>query len=613
MAADNGHSNAQPEPAMTRFRPALAFAPCLLLAACATAPRAERAEGTLAIGAVQGHGAASALVGQTVTIEGRVTLARAGADAAPGWVVQDGGDGDLASSDAIWVTGAAAASLAPDQLVRVTGRVREAAVDSGRRGPPRTLTAIDAERIEPSTSRAQRKALAAIAPVAIDAAPDWSRLEGMRVRIAAPLTLGERDPKTHTLSASFDGPLWQPGERAAPGSDAARAIASDNERRRLVLSGDATTLTAAAFAARSGSRLDAVDGIAWPVGGHAGIVLAAAPTLQPAPRPQPPQVAGDLRISAFNLENLFNGDGRGGGFPTPRGARTQAEYHAQLAKLVETIHTLNPDVAALMELENDGYGPDSTLADLVAALDRADAADGGAQDWRFAAPCKQPCAAGVKGPGDDQIRVGLIYRGQRVAARGLAATLQQGPFGPLARVPMAQAFTALGAGKRPGPAFVVVANHFKSKGCGKNAAGLDKDQGDGASCWNAARTDSAQRLDAWLKTDPTGSRGDLTMIVGDLNAHAQEQPLRTLYTAGWLDAFAVAKVEAPYSYVYDGELGRLDHALLSPSLAARLRGAAEWHTNADEPEQAGYRDGGAGPWRSSDHDPVLLGFDLMPR
>ncbi|MGO4781863.1 endonuclease, partial [Lysobacter sp. 2RAB21] len=74
-----------------------------------------------------------------------------------------------------------------------------------------------------------------------------------------------------------------------------------------------------------------------------------------------------------------------------------------------------------------------------------------------------------------------------------------------------------------------------------------------------------------------------------------------------------AKVESPYSYVYDGELGRLDHALLSPALAARLRGAVEWHTNADEPESAGYRNGGAGPWRSSDHDPVLLGFDLMPR
>ena len=58
-------------------------------------------------------------------------------------------------------------------------------------------------------------------------------------------------------------------------------------------------------------------------------------------------------------------------------------------------------------------------------------------------------------------------------------------------------------------------------------------------------------------------------------------------------------------------LGRLDHALLSPALARRLRGASEWHSNADEPAGAGYAGSAvAGPWRSSDHDPMLLGFDL---
>ena len=45
--------------------------------------------------------------------------------------------------------------------------------------------------------------------------------------------------------------------------------------------------------------------------------------------------------------------------------------------------------------------------------------------------------------------------------------------------------------------------------------------------------------------------------------------------------------------------------------AGKLKGAAEWHSNADEPDGAGYADGNApGPWRSSDHDPMLLGFDL---
>jgi predicted extracellular nuclease len=100
------------------------------------------------------------------------------------------------------------------------------------------------------------------------------------------------------------------------------------------------------------------------------------------------------------------------------------------------------------------------------------------------------------------------------------------------------------------------------------------------------------------------------VLLGDFNAYAMEDPIRTLHDAGWRDAFAVAKVERPYSYVYNGMSGRLDHALLSPGMAARLRGAAEWHTNADEADDLGYRDRNEpGPWRSSDHDPLLLGFD----
>ncbi|QQP94925.1 ExeM/NucH family extracellular endonuclease [Lysobacter enzymogenes] len=597
---------------MTRIRPALAFAPCLLLAACASAPHADRgAAATVPIGTLQSAGAAA-----PVRVAGVVTAALPDADGQPGWLLQDAGDGDAATSDAIWVLGPAAAALTPGQTVEVAGPVRRAALPVGGKGGAGkggadTLLAIDAAQVEPLRSRALDKRLRALTPTVVGAAPDWHALAGMRVRIAAPLTLADRDRERGTVEAAFDGPLWQPGERAAPGSEAARAVAADNLRRRLTLSGDA--LGDAAYAARSGSRLDALEGIALPRNGRPGLRLEHAPQLQAAPRPQqPPRVDGSLRIAAFNLENLFNGDGRSGGFPTPRGARSEAEFHAQLAKLVETIHAMNPDVAALMELENDGYGPDSTLAQLVSALDRADAAGGGAQDWRYAAPCKQPCASAVRGPGGDLIRVGLIYRGQRVAARGLAATLTQGPFGTHSRVPMAQAFEALGADGRRGPAFVVAANHFKSKGC-RDAEGGDRDQGDGAACWNVLRSDSARRLDAWLKTDPTRSGGQLTMIVGDLNAYAQEQPLRELYAAGWQDAFAAAKVAAPYSYVYDGELGRLDHALLSPALAATLRGAAEWHTNADEPESAGYRAGGAGPWRSSDHDPVLLGFDLLPK
>ena len=339
-------------------------------------------------------------------------------------------------------------------------------------------------------------------------------------------------------------------------------------------------------------------------------------------RPAAPDVAGDLRVASLNVLNLFNGDGKGGGFPTERGAETFAQYQLQQQKLVASVQALKPDIAALMEIENDGYGPDSAIAQFVAALNAA----GPIRDYRFV-------DAG-KGPGVNPIRVAMIYRASRATMVGKPAVLEGGPFAERSRVPLAQAFRA---GK--GPAFVVVANHFKSKGCGRDAeaaTGLDADQKDEQSCWNALRVESAKRLMAWLKTDPTHSRSDLQLLVGDFNAYAMEDPIRAFVDAGWRDALQLARDDAKreraariaanpnahlveidskdeplYSFVYNGLSGRLDHALASPAMARRLRGGAEWHNNADESERFDYQhQGDASPYRASDHDPLLLGFDL---
>jgi predicted extracellular nuclease len=436
---------------------------------------------------------------------------------------------------------------------------------------------------------------------------DWRPLEGMHVHIAAPLTVSGTDrlQRHGELTASFGGRLWQPSEIAAPGSAEYTAVVADNARRVLPLD-DAGIKTIdgqpkflpAHGAPRSGSTILGAEGIVHWHNGRYRLYLTQPLTLpmvlHEAPRPPSPQVPGRLRIASLNLENLFNGDGRGGGFPTQRGASTLAQYQAQLAKLVATLHALDPDAVALMELENDGYGPESSIAQLVDALN---AGDGTAGDWRFV-------DAG-KGPGDNPIRVGMIYRAGRLVPVGGPAVLEDGPFGERSRAPLAQAFRTGDGGE-----FALVANHLKSKGC-TGADGADADQGDGQACWNATRRDSVARLDAWLRSDPTGHGREHAIVLGDFNAYAQEDPIRDLRAAGWVDALAAVQGNRPYSYVYDGHSGRLDHALLSPALAKRLRGAAEWHSNADEPEDNGYAKRNVpGPWRSSDHDPLLLGFDL---
>ncbi|MDG2523874.1 ExeM/NucH family extracellular endonuclease [Stenotrophomonas sp. HITSZ_GD] len=564
----------------------------LTLALCAVLPATAAAPRTLPIGNVQGSEARSAYEGRTVMVEGVVTAdwrATLG-----GFFLQDSGDGNDATSDALFVQPGVDARVAAGDRVRVRGQVAETPA-----GAQAALTTLKAERIE-VLKHGQPLPVRELA-----AAPaDWRALEGEHVRIVAPLTLSGTDglERNGELVVAFEGRLWQPSEVAAPGSARYAEVERDNARRRLVLDdgssqrnpGQVAYLPADATL-RTGTTFSAVEGIVDRRDDGNWRLQVTAPLTPPAVQhPAPPQVPGALRVASFNLENFFNGDGKGGGFPTLRGARTASEFQAQLAKLVATIRPLRADVAALMELENDGYGPESAIATLVNALNDG---QGAAGDWRYV-------DAG-KGPGTNPIRVGLIYRASKVKPLGKPVTLEGGPFVDHSRVPLAQAFSSVAGGKP----FVVVANHFKSKGCSE-ATGADADQRDGQACWNATRVETARRTDEWLRTDPTGSGTQRAVLLGDFNAYAQEAPLRELYARGWQDAFAVAGVPQPYSYVYNGQTGRLDHALLSPAFVPALRGAVEWHINADEQDSLGYRERNVeGPWRSSDHDPLLLGFD----
>ncbi|MDI9272777.1 ExeM/NucH family extracellular endonuclease [Stenotrophomonas sp. PFBMAA-4] len=440
------------------------------------------------------------------------------------------------------------------------------------------------------------------APVVLTTAPaDWRALDGQHVRIAAPLTLAGTDglERFGQLTVAFDGRLWQPTEVAAPGTAGIEQVMADNQRRRLVLDdgSDARDPGSVPYLAgnpvlRTGMQLRNVEGIVRvDAQGRPSLQVEGRLKLPDLQRPAVPKVAGDLHIAAFNLENFFNGDGQGGGFPTLRGARTLDEHKAQVAKLVATISALDAHIAALMELENDGYGPQSAIAELLAALN---ATLEPAQQWAMV-------DAG-EGPGTNPIRVGIIYRKGLFKPLGAPLTKLDGPFAEHSRAPLAQAFQGNGA------PFMVVANHFKSKGC-RDAAGADADRNDGQGCWNATRVESARQLNQWVGAEAARLKVKDIVLLGDFNAYAQEDPIRTLHDLGWQDAFKVAKVEHPYSYVYNGYTGRLDHALLSPGMAKRLRGAAEWHSNADEQDASGYQGRNVpGPWRSSDHDPLLLGF-----
>ncbi|MCY7306122.1 MAG: type I secretion C-terminal target domain-containing protein [Rhodoferax sp.] len=89
--------------------------------------------------------------------------------------------------------------------------------------------------------------------------------------------------------------------------------------------------------------------------------------------------------------------------------------------------------------------------------------------------------------------------------------------------------------------------------------------------------------------------------------------------AGLTDQLAL-RLANPYSFVFDGEAGYLDHALSSISLSAQVSGVTEWHINADEPSVIDYNTEfkpqdlfTASPYRASDHDPVVVGLNLLKK
>ena len=72
--------------------------------------------------------------------------------------------------------------------------------------------------------------------------------------------------------------------------------------------------------------------------------------------------------------------------------------------------------------------------------------------------------------------------------------------------------------------------------------------------------------------------------------------------------------------MFQGQSGYLDHALATNALASKASSrVSEWHINSDEPVMLDYNQEfnpafvyAPGPFRSSDHDPVIVSLDLTP-
>jgi hypothetical protein len=440
---------------------------------------------------------------------------------------------------------------------------------------------------------------------------------------------------------SADARLKQPTSVATPGA-AALALQGANDLNRIILddASQAQNPDPIAFA-RGGQPLsasntlrggDTATGIVgvltytWAGNAASGNAYRIRPlnalggsvSFQPSnPRPAAaPSVGGTVRVVGMNLLNFFNTfsgctNGLGGAATDCRGASSAAEFARQRPKTVAAIVSLNPDVLAVNEIENDGYGPTSALQLLADQLNAATA------PGTYAFVDVDANTGQLNAAGTDAIKIAVLYRPAVVTPVGQTAVLDSFAFvngGDSAernRPSIAQAFQVNATGAR----FIVDANHLKSKGSACDAP----DTGDGQGNCNVVRTNAANALTAWLASDPTGTGDPDVLIVGDLNSYAKEDPVTAIRSAGYTNLIESFLGPDAYSYVFDGQWGYLDHALASSSLAAQVSGVGDYHVNADEPSVLDYNTEfkSAGqltslyapdPFRISDHDPVVVGL-----
>ena len=567
---------------------------------CETQPTHE-------IGEVQGEGAATPLPGDTaVTVRGVVV---GDLPSFSGYYLQDvDGDGSAATSDGIFVFDDLQVDLG--DTVAVTGKPSERFGQTQISG---NGSGSSSEVCEDGDS----SDLPAPAPLDLPAADaDREPLEGMRVAPEDVLTVSEVYDLTSygELTLSEGGILVQPTELARPGSAEALQIKEQNTLRRIVLDdgldGRLPNVSAAPYLSptspvRVGDKLSFTEPLVlgygfsqWrlqPADGTADGVFAPQNTRPAAPK----DVHGDVQVGAFNVLNYFltwSGD-------NARGARNAEQFEKQAAKIVPAIQALRAEVVTLMEIEDTdstGYTPgnaDAALADLVQRLNE----DAGFDKWAYV-----PLPERLYTVRRDAIRNGIIYQPRWVETVGAPVGLVDETVWFNAREPIAQTFTA------EGDAFTVVANHFKSKSPG-SPTGDNTDSGDGQGQWNGDRVRQAKSLVAFTKrlVRETGDR-DL-LLMGDFNAYTMEDPIETLREAGFVN-LGEQLDPGRYSYVFDDMSGSLDHALASQSLVRKVTDVTHWNINAVESFAYQYYGDPAlydeSPYRSSDHDPLLLGLEL---
>lgn len=383
--------------------------------------------------------------------------------------------------------------------------------------------------------------------------------------------------------------LMSPTEVALPGSDEYRTIVAENNSDQLILSDGSDKQypnprpwTGGKNYIRTGAYTNRIVGVFTIEEYGYTITPTETPLFEGNERPTMPTKLGDydIKVCGFNLKIYIATEWDG-----DYGPASKAEAEKQHAKIVKALNAIDADVFGLVEVQQGQVA----LEKLANALNELDPS----AQYTYINDGTQVYGTYTK--------AGYLYKASKVKP---IRQLQSNDTGVKNRK-KAQGFEILETGEK----FIYMINHFKAKsgkGSGDNA-----DSGDGQSTYNGDRVREATAIVTFAKSCATYFGDNDVIVMGDLNAYSMEDPIRIFTDAGYTNL--IKKYDANgYSYSYRGTVGCLDHALANEAIEAQVTGCEVFHINTDESTVFAY-DGYSyenNMYRSSDHDPVVVGLRL---
>ena len=279
------------------------------------------------------------------------------------------------------------------------------------------------------------------------------------------------------------------------------------------------------------------------------------------------------------------------------------EITRQKDKIVETFIRLDADIIGISQIQNDD---DTSIVDLVNTI-----------NTRAGANAYAHIQSGALGSNDT--KVGIIYKQSTVQAEGPVAILNQQIDGRFLdnkhRPSLAQTFIDTNNNGR----LTIVVSHFKDSHSPCDDVN-DPDLDDGQGACAQTRNNAARALTAWVASDPTNSLDSDFLLIGNFNAYRKDQAIQTILGAGYIDTIESRNTGNIQSYtiVSDRAAGSVDYIFSSLQLNTQIQDTLVWAINSDETQGFDYRFINQSflyepnPFRSSDHDVVVVGLDLTP-